>query len=119
MRGWRRFARVTVQPGTDMRARFAVGERVVVLDRVHSGHMRTPVYVRGQVGEVVRVVGPMLNPEQLAYGFSGAPGKMLYRVRFRQTDLWPDYSGGVRDCLELELYEHWMAREGSPAGGRQ
>jgi len=119
MLGWLRFARVTVRAGADMRARFSAGERVVVLDRVHSGHMRTPVYVRGKVGEVVRVVGPMLNPEQLAYGFSGAPGKMLYRVRFRQTDLWPDYSGSARDCLELELYEHWIAPEASRAGGTQ
>jgi nitrile hydratase len=51
----------------------------------------------------------MLNPEQLAYGYSGAPGKVLYRVRFRQCDLWRDYAGGPRDTLELELYEHWLA----------
>jgi len=92
-----------------MQPRFSVGERVQVLDRIHPGHMRTPHYVRGRSGTVIRVVGPMLNPEQLAYGYSGAPGKVLYRVRFRQCDLWRDYAGGPRDTLELELYEHWLA----------
>ncbi len=92
-----------------MQPRYAVGDRVAVTDRIHSGHMRTPTYVRGKTGEVIRVVGPMLNPEQLAYGYSGVPGKMLYRVRFRQSDLWTRYAGGADDTLELELYEHWLA----------
>ena len=102
-----------------MRPRYVAGDRVIVLDHIHTGHMRTPRYVRGHIGEVVRVVGPMLNPEQLAYGFNGAPGKMLYRVGFRQTDLWPDYVGGPHDRLELELYEHWIApAHSSKEGGR-
>ena len=91
-----------------MKARYAVGERVAIVHRSHPGHMRTPRYVRGKVGEVVRIVGPMLNPEQLAYGYSGVPGKMLYRVRLRQRDLWPDYSASERDTLEIEIYEHWL-----------
>jgi nitrile hydratase len=99
-----------------MKARYAVGQRVAIVDRVHSGHMRTPHYVRGKVGEVVRIVGPMLNPEQLAYGYSGVPGKMLYRVRLRQRDLWPEYPVGERDTLEIEIYEHWLeeARDQKP-----
>ena len=92
-----------------MEPRYAVGHRVCVIDRVHPGHMRTPAYVRGKAGEVICVVGPMLNPEQLAYGYSGLPGKMLYRVRFRQRELWADYPGSGRDTLEIELYEHWLA----------
>lgn len=96
-----------------MQPRFSVGERVLVLDHIHPGHVRTPHYVRGQSGTVIRVVGPMLNPEQLAYGYSGAPGKILYRVRFRQDRLWSDYAGGARDTLELELYEHWLAASAS------
>ena len=91
-----------------MKPRYGVGHRVQIVDRVHPGHMRTPRYVRGKVGEVVRVVGPMLNPEQLAYGYSGVPGKTLYRVRLRQRDLWPDYSGSDQDTLEIEIYEHWL-----------
>lgn len=92
-----------------MEARFRTGDAVRVLDLIHTGHMRTPGYVRGMVGEVIRVVGPMLNPEQLAYGHRGTPGRMLYRVRFRQRDLWADYGGAPGDTLEIELYEHWLA----------
>ena len=99
-----------------MEAHFATGDRVQVLDRVHSGHMRTPGYVRGRVGRVVRVVGPMLNPEQLAYGHRGVPGKMLYRVRFRQHDIWPEYAGGIHDSLDIELYEHWLAADAPRTG---
>jgi nitrile hydratase len=51
----------------------------------------------------------MLNPEQLAYGHTGVPGKILYRVRFQQRELWPDYGGSDHDTLELEIYEHWLA----------
>jgi hypothetical protein len=92
-----------------MEPRYATGDRVRVMDRVHPGHMRTPSYVRGKTGEVIRVVGPMLNPEQLAYGQTGLPGKVLYRVRFLQRELWPDYSGSKLDTLEIEIYEHWLA----------
>jgi nitrile hydratase subunit beta len=99
-----------------LEARFETGDQVRVLDRVHSGHMRTPGYVRGRVGRIVRVVGPMLNPEQLAYGHRGVPGKMLYRVRFRQHDLWPDYVGGPRDSLDIELYEHWLTLDEARTG---
>ena len=31
------------------------------------------------------------NPEELAYGRADATTKVLYRVRFRQCDVWPDY----------------------------
>lgn len=97
-----------------MEPRYAVGHRVCVIDRIHPGHMRTPAYVRGKSGEVIRVVGPMLDPERLAYGGSGVPGKMLYRIRFRQKDVWPDYSGSAQDTLEIELYEHWLAPSVEP-----
>lgn len=92
-----------------MKARFAEGDEVRVVDRFHTGHRRTPLYVRGKSGRVERIVGPFLNPEQLAYGYSGLPTAMLYRVRFRQQDVWPVYAGGKHDTLDVEIYEHWLA----------
>lgn len=92
-----------------MNARFSEGDTVRVLDRFHAGHRRTPLYIRGKSGRVERVVGPFLNPEQLAYGYSGLPAITLYRVRFRQNDVWPDYSGENHDTLDVEIYEHWLA----------
>lgn len=91
-----------------MRPRFEPGARVRILERNQPGHVRTPIYVRGKTGVVERVVGSFPNPEQLAYGLSGLPYKMLYRVHFKQADLWPDYEGKPEDSLEIEIYEHWL-----------
>jgi nitrile hydratase len=89
-------------------ARFAPGDRVVVRRGESPGHIRTPYYVRGVVGVVERDCGPFPNPEELAYGRDGLPARPLYRVRFRQADLWPDYGGPAVDSVEVEVYEHWL-----------
>ena len=91
-----------------MSPRFAPGDRVAVRRGEPPGHVRTPYYVRGAVGVVERVCGPFANPEELAYGRDGLPARPLYRVRFRQADLWPGYSGPPADCVEVEIYEHWL-----------
>jgi nitrile hydratase len=88
--------------------RFNVGDRVRVKRAFPPGHRRTPHYVRGKIGVVERICGAFPNPEELAYGFDGEPKRVLYRVRFRQRDLWPDYAGQEGDHLELEIYEHWL-----------
>ena len=91
-----------------MLAKFQPGDSVRVLERNQPGHVRTPQYVRGKVGVIERIVGSFPNPETLAYGQSGLPYKMLYRVNFAQTNLWPDYGGKSEDTLEIEIYEHWL-----------
>jgi nitrile hydratase len=91
-----------------MSFRFAVGERVKVKRTHPPGHRRTPFYIRGKTGVVERHAGAFPNPEELAYGFDGLPKRPLYRVRIRQTDIWPDYKGSANDLLELEIYEHWL-----------
>ncbi len=88
----------------------APGDRVRVRDDYPPGHVRTPVYVRGKEGVITRVLGNFLNPETLAIGRDGLPRKMLYEVRFRQNDLWPDYAGPRSDTLDIDLYEHWLVR---------
>lgn len=32
----------------------------------------------------------------------------FYVVRFKQTDLWPDYTGFDVDTLETEFSERWL-----------
>lgn len=88
--------------------RFEVGDRVVVKRAYPPGHRRTPYYIRGKKGVIERVCGAFPNPEELAYGFDGRPKRVLYRVRFPQAEVWPDYRGGRDDVLEVELYEHWL-----------
>jgi hypothetical protein len=87
---------------------FALGTHVRVRDDFPPGHIRTPVYVRGKQGVVTRRFGAFPNPESLAIGRDGLPKKTLYEVRFRQTDLWPDYAGTPHDTLDIDIYEHWL-----------
>ena len=91
-----------------MKSDFKQGDPVRVIDSHPPGHRRTPYYIRGKVGEIERVCGEFPNPEELAYGFDGLPKKSLYRVRFRQKDVWSDYSGPTEDTVDVDIYEHWL-----------
>ena len=84
------------------------GERVRVREVDSPGHIRTPHYIRGKTGAIERFVGFFRNPEELAYGRSGEPRRALYRVRFVQAEVWPDYAGAPGDTLDIDLYEHWL-----------
>ena len=88
--------------------RFAAGDTVAVKRGNPPGHLRTPWYIRGKRGVVERLCGEFRNPEELAYGRSGEPRRMLYRVRFEQKHVWPDYAGPPGDTIDVELYEHWL-----------
>jgi Nitrile hydratase beta subunit, C-terminal len=91
-------------------APFAPGEVVTVAGVHPPGHRRTPFYVRGKQGVIERFCGEFANPEELGYGFDGLPRKRLYRVRFRQKDLWDDYDGADGDTVDVDIYEHWLSR---------
>ena len=84
------------------------GDKVVVKRAFPPGHRRTPQYIRGKQGVIERICGAYPNPEELAYGFDGLPAKVLYRVRFLQTHVWPGYAGPANDVIEMEIYEHWL-----------
>ena len=89
-------------------ARFAPGDKVRIASRPIVGHCRTPWYLRGKVGVVASLQGAFRNPEQLAYHLPGLPHLPLYKVRFRQGDIWDRYAGPAHDNLEADIYEHWL-----------
>lgn len=91
-----------------MGSKFKPGDRVRVRQAETRSHVRTPGYVRGKTGIVVAALGDFRNPEQLAYGADGLPKLALYRIGFRQLDLWPDYAGAERDTAVVEIYEPWL-----------
>lgn len=95
--------------------RFNVGDRVRIKRIFPPGHRRTPYYIRGKRGVIERICGAFPNPEELAYGFDGEPRKVLYRVRFAQKHVWPDYDGPECDIIEMEIFEHWL----EPASGKE
>ncbi|HYM30237.1 MAG TPA: SH3-like domain-containing protein [Candidatus Cybelea sp.] len=91
-----------------MTVRFAPGDKVRVRLAYPPGHVRTPFYIRGKSGSIERMCGSFRNPEELAYARSGEPHRPLYRVRFRQQDVWPDYSGAPADTIDVEIFAHWL-----------
>jgi hypothetical protein len=88
--------------------RYEPGDRIRVVPAGKPGHVRTPSYLRGKSGWVEAVIGPFPNPEDLAYGLSGLPARNLYKVGFKQVDLWDDYEGQAEDILYADVYEHWL-----------
>ncbi|MEM7044843.1 MAG: SH3-like domain-containing protein [Pseudomonadota bacterium] len=94
-----------------MSAGFRPGDPVTVRRAYPPGHVRTPYYLRGCSGIIASIAGEFPDPEELAYGRDGLPKKTLYRVRFRQIDLWPQYQGAADDSLVVDIYEHWLDRD--------
>jgi nitrile hydratase subunit beta len=70
-------------------------------------HIRTPHYLRGMQGTVVRGFGAFPNPEDLAFG-RPAERRRLYHVAFDQPAVWQE--GRAGDELLVEIFEHWLVR---------
>ena len=73
-------------------------------------HLRTPGYVHGACGVIMRVQGPFANPEEVSF-YSQGPQRtdsFLYTVRFLQKELWPHYSGGATDTVDVDIFEAWL-----------
>jgi len=68
-------------------------------------HIRTPHYLRGARGTVIRQLGAYPNPEDLAFARPAA-ARALYHVAFDQPAVWQE--GKTGDELLVEVYEHWL-----------
>ena len=86
----------------------AAGLPVRVRTGAPEAHCRTPFYLRGKAGVVLEEVGRFRDPSLLAFHKPGLPERRLFRVRFRQQDLWPGYPD-AGDAVLADLYEHWLA----------
>ncbi len=91
-------------------ARFRQGDLVTVRVGSPPTHFRTPEYIQGKTGVVLTHYGEFRNPESLAHGGDGLPRQPLYRVEFRQTDVWADYRGLSKDKIQVDIYDHWLER---------
>lgn len=89
-------------------SRYAPGAPVRVRDDWPEGHppvhIRTPHYLRGRPGTVLRHLGDFRNPEDLAFARPAALVP-LYHVAFEPDHLWPDAGA---DEVVVEVYEHWL-----------
>jgi hypothetical protein len=90
-----------------MSSRYNVGDRVTVREQFSIFYTRTQAYTRGRTGTVVQQFETGLIPEDEAYGNENGRVEPFYKVRFRQVDLWPEYSF-PGDTLETEFSESWL-----------
>jgi len=68
-------------------------------------HIRTPHYLRGETGTVLRHLGDFANPEDLAFARPAAT-LPLYHVRFDLAAIWPEPRAG--DELLAEIFGPWL-----------
>lgn len=68
-------------------------------------HIRTPHFLRGAEGRVVRHLGDFANPEDLAFARPAA-ALPLYHVAFDGRSLWGD--GRPEAEIVAELFEPWL-----------
>lgn len=84
--------------------KYNAGDMVRVDDRDHTGHCRTPTFVRGCKGRVRQVLGVYRNPEELAY-YKDAAKLPLYDIVFEWRDVWGEDGP---DQIAADIYEHWL-----------
>ena len=104
-------AEATPRATPDFQApRFKAGDKVRVAAAFPPGHVRTPMFLRGKTGGVLRDFGAFPNPERLAYGMHGLPAVTLYMVQFTMDEIWAGKGTyGPVDTLTADIYEHWLA----------
>ncbi|CAE8630853.1 unnamed protein product [Polarella glacialis] len=98
--------------------RFAEGDVVRVrqeelASRWRKPHLRTPGYIFGLKGVVERYCGTFQDPEFLAFRGRGKE-LPLYRIRFCQKAVWPDYDGSDNDTVDVEVYQSWLESTTTP-----
>ena len=92
-----------------MRPTFATGDKVKVRAADVTTHCRTPHYLRGKRGVVVRVCGAFPNPEELAYHRIGVPYQPLYQIEFDFTEVWG--GPGRNTVIAADIFQHWLERD--------
>ncbi|MEV7008295.1 SH3-like domain-containing protein [Streptosporangium sp. NPDC051022] len=89
--------------------KFNIGDRVVIKNETTLFHTRTQQYTRGHEGVVVDHRPEWVIPEDEAWDrLETGRKEPFYVVRFKQTELWPDYTGFSQDTLESEFSERWL-----------
>ncbi len=95
-----------------MKRQFEIGDRVTVKDATTMFHTRTQAYTRGKTGVIVEHRPDWVIPEDEAWdrdtAESGGRVEPFYVVRFKQKDLWPNYTGFDVDTLETEVAQRWL-----------
>ena len=85
-------------------AAFAIDQKVRVKIMNPATHTRSPRYVRGHAGEVVKIHGAHVFPDSNALCLGENP-QWLYTVRFTAKELW---GHATDDTMMLDLWEPYL-----------
>ena len=85
-------------------AAFAIGQKIRVKIMNPATHTRAPRYVRGHMGEVVKIHGAHVFPDSNALRLGENP-QWLYTVRFTAKELW---GNATDDTVMLDLWEPYL-----------
>jgi nitrile hydratase len=89
------------------RARFAVGDKVRVINKNPLGHTRMPRYTRGKVGTVVIDHGVFVTPDTVAHG-KGEHPQHVYTVSFTAVELWGQDASSPKDTIRVDLWDDYL-----------
>ncbi len=89
-------------------AKFRAGDRVRVRELPAMFYTRTPEYCRGAEGVIASATYETPAPEDETWGREDVPAEWMYIVRFRQSQLWDNYTGPANDTLQTEIPERWL-----------
>lgn len=87
-------------------ARFSVNDTVVVKKESAKGHTRSPSYVHGVAGTVVKLHGAHIYADEHAKSGTKIP-EHLYSIRFEAQQLWGE-SAEPNSSVYVDLFEPYL-----------
>jgi thiocyanate hydrolase subunit alpha/thiocyanate hydrolase subunit beta len=97
-----------IYAGKAGKAKFKVGDAVLVRELPVIFYTRTPAYVRGAKGVIAAVAYESPAAEDETWDLLDAPPEWFYVVQFNQSELWHGYNGTTSDTLRTEIPERWL-----------
>ncbi len=88
--------------------RFAVGDRVRVIDDSPFEHTRKARYVRGKTGEIALAHGTMIYPDSAGNNMGDDP-KHVYTLKFDAKHLWGD-AADPNTSMYFDVWEPYLEK---------
>lgn len=90
----------------DVKAKFSVGDKVLVIHKNPVGHTRLPRYTRGKVGTIAIDHGVFVTPDSVAHG-KGEHPQRVYTVSFSAVELWGK-DASPADTVRVDMWDDYL-----------
>jgi len=94
---------------SDAAPKFAVGDRVRVIDDSPLDHTRKARYIRGKTGVIELAHGTFIYPDSAGNG-RGEDPKHVYTVKFDSTHLWGPEAGDPNASVYFDVWEPYIEK---------